>query len=170
MATHWPFAAVILGYERWWLMLKDRPSAKSSFAALSPGPSSSSSLLRRPACGKFPPDLVSAGERAPWLAQQTRAAYSTVVPASTVASETIEALEVLAGNLTSQPETIEMLLERERARRPAATSWPRLASCDREVTITAMDAEGGALRLRLRVKLSYLPARVFPQLHGHGPR
>lgn len=32
-AAHWPFVAVILGYEKWWLPLKDRTGAKSSFTA-----------------------------------------------------------------------------------------------------------------------------------------
>jgi len=121
-ATHWPFVAIILGYERWWLPCRDLPRAKSSFAALGSGPSSSSSLLRRPPSGRFPPDLVNAGDRTSWLDEQARVACSTVAPAAGAASETIEALESLAINLTSQLESVKSLLERERARQFAAAA------------------------------------------------
>lgn len=121
-ATHFPFVALILGWESWRLYWLDRPGAKSSFGRTSRGSGVSNALRRPPlqhplfATGPRQTLLV---EQTP-LVEQTRAARSPVVkpledPVETPG--TIEALEIALDNLRTQLESISALLLREKRAR-----------------------------------------------------
>jgi len=111
-ATHWPFVALILGYERGRHFLHDRRRAKSSFTPVHP-----SSLLRRPKSTHS--TLLGAGTDGQQLDRQTRAIGATAdVP--TAAPETIRSLEAVAANLKTQLDAVNSLIELEKLRQP---SW-----------------------------------------------
>lgn len=108
-ATHWPFVALILGYERWRLQLdgtgKDRSSRASIRGPLSP------TTLRRPRQIQRP--LLAVHSRSSPLADQARAGRSSTTTPLKAALETAE-LESVVSHLKAQLEELTTLITRQK--------------------------------------------------------
>lgn len=118
-ATHFPFVALILGWESWQLYWSER--AKSSSGLVNRGLNTPTSL-RRPRT-QLP--VLAAGTRQISLDKQTRIVQSPTskrLPNPAARSETFEALEVAVDNLRTQLETITSIIANERRARPGGES------------------------------------------------
>ncbi|KAK5121466.1 hypothetical protein LTR85_005299 [Meristemomyces frigidus] len=113
-ATHFPFVALILGWESWRLYWSER--AKSSSGLTHRG-LHAPTTLRRPRA-QLP--LLAAGTRQMPLDKQTRTPRSPSTKPSedpAAGSETIEALEMAVDSLRTQLETITSLIAKEKRHR-----------------------------------------------------
>ena len=113
-ATHWPFVAVILGWEKWRQYWSGRPRVRATF-----GPATR--VRNAPALLRRSPTLpLTAGTKWLPLAEQTRTVRLPVTMSShdtAAESETLETLESAVDALKTQLEKITTLLEDEKQTR-----------------------------------------------------
>jgi hypothetical protein len=103
--THWPFVALIFGYERWRLHWEQRGDKKSS-ALYVRGPNSPRTL-RRPLSGKWlQRPLAASGTRHSPLVREARTARTPVM----APTKTRHNLEAAVENLKQQIEKISTII------------------------------------------------------------
>lgn len=106
---HFPFVALILGYERWRLHLDQRRHAKAPLQGRN-----SPKETDRPRSGRWmPKPLTATGTRRQLLAHRRRE------PTAQAQSETLDALANAVANLKSQADTISSMIAAEKRKETA---------------------------------------------------
>ena len=107
-ATHWPFVALILGYESWRLQLERR--RKNSSSLLYVRAPNSPNTLRRPLWKQKPTLATDSRHRLVGEARPASTAFATPVEAP---MKTIDSLEAAVDSLKAQIETISAIIAKE---------------------------------------------------------
>ena len=108
-ATHWPFVALILGYESGRLYLERRRKNNSSLLYVQ-GPNSPKTL-RRPLWKQKP--MLATDNRHARLAGEARPALTSFATPALAPVETRDSLEAAVNNLKTQIETISAIIAKE---------------------------------------------------------